>query len=138
MDCVVIDKMVNSNVPLSEAIKSMDGTFLDFSQSHSRRCFTQGNVNKCLTTSSTIYSYGKDRMVLPCEMMAFQGYPKTLRFPLHATPADVRDFAGEGMTLPCLATVLWSIIANVPLGKEAGSTSTSERPTDAGPSSAKA
>lgn len=126
MDCTLIDLMVNQNATMSEVLKkdNLEGLFLDYSQSHHRRCFTAGGMNKCLTTSSTIYSFGRDRMVLPMETLHFHGYPKTVRLPVHCTQNDLKQFAGEAMTLPCLATVLYSIIANMTFDKPATATET--------------
>lgn len=118
MDSVVIDRMSQGKQTLTQIVKDMDDTFLDFSQSHQRKCWTQVNgINKCLTTSSTIYSYGADRLVLPIETLKFMGYPDSLKLPYPMSHHDIRDFVGEAMCLPCVATVLWSLVVNVPFDK---------------------
>lgn len=115
MDCTVIERAVANGLTMSDCVKSMSDCFLDYSQSHSRRCYTVGGINKCLTTSSTLYSYGADRAVLPVETLRFHGYPTTLNLPHGITAAEIKEFSGEAMCLPCLACVLWSILIHVPL-----------------------
>lgn len=117
MDSLVIDRMAQGKQTLTQIINSLDDTFLDFSQSHQRKCWTQCGINKCLTTSSTIYSYGADRLVLPIETLKFMGYPESLKLPYPMSHHDIRDFVGEAMCLPCVAAVLWSLVVNVPFDK---------------------
>lgn len=107
--------MKNKNLPLAELEAALKGMFLDVSQSLHRKAYTQGGVNRCLTTSSLLYSYEHDRIVTPLEMLYFQGYPRTLKIPMSLSPSELKDLAGEGMTLPCLAMVMWSIWTTVDL-----------------------
>lgn len=115
MDCVVIDRMRSKGQNFSDTKAEMRDVFLDVSQSHVRKCFTMNTVNKCLTTSSVLYSFGAGRIVLPKEMQWFQGYPKSVRMPSTVSPSDLRTFVGEGMFLPSVATVLYSLILHVPM-----------------------
>lgn len=115
IDCVAIQVMKSKNLPFNQMAEGLKGVFLDVSQSLQRKAYTQGGMNRCLTTSTVLYSYEHDRMVVPAEMLYFQGYPRTLKIPSSVTQADVANLAGEGMSLPCLATVLWSIWTTVDL-----------------------
>ena len=115
IDCVAIQVMKTKNLPLTEMESGMKGMFLDVSQSLHRKAYTQAGVNRCLTTSSVLYSYEHDRLVTPPELLYFQGYPRTLKIPPSLSSAELRDLAGEGMTLPCLAMVLWAIWTTVDL-----------------------
>lgn len=84
--------------------------FMDVSQSHTRHAHTGSDgCQKCLTTATQNYSFSQDRLVLPLELLHWQGYPSTLKVPFNVSQNDLRDFAGEGMFLPSLATVIWSI-----------------------------
>ena len=47
-------------------------------------------------------------MVTSLESLRLQGYPSTLKVPFNITSSDMKDFAGEVMFLPSLATVIWS------------------------------
>ena len=116
LDCIVIERMVAEGSSLTDTLQGMANTIVDVSQSHTRRAYTsQDGRHKCLTTSSQLYSVGHDRIILPLEMLWFQGYPRQLKIPATVSPAHLKHFAGEGMSLPCLAQVLWSILLNVPL-----------------------
>lgn len=83
-------------------------SYIDISQSpnYCRVCVTGMNMG-CLATSSSIYSYGRDRMLVAQEHMLLQGHRRAFRLP--AAPSRVRKLAGEGMCLPCLATIVWSM-----------------------------
>lgn len=116
LDCVVIERMVREGSSVTDAVQGLANTFIDVSQSHLRKAYTsEDGVHKCLTTSSSLYSVGHDRTVLPLEMLWFQGYPRSLRIPGSVKGSHLKQFAGEGMCLPCLAHVLWSVLSNVPL-----------------------
>lgn len=109
LDILAIALMKSENLPIAEL--NMQGTFIDVSQSLSRRAWTQKNMNKCFCTSTCLYHYGQDRAVLPIETLFAQGYPRTLKVPGQGTisHSDLKEFAGEGMALPCLAALIWSI-----------------------------
>ncbi len=110
IDCFVISKMKELDKPFSSAQEVMSEMFIDVSQSHTRHAHTGSDgCQKCLTTATQYYSIGAGRIVLPLETLRWQGYPTTMRIPCHLTPNDLRDFSGEGMFLPSLATVLWCL-----------------------------
>jgi hypothetical protein len=88
----------------------MQHVYVDTSQSHGRRCFTSdsGNTN-CLTTSTQLYSFGRDSLVLAKELMFLQGHKRDIVIPSGMSDAKLADLAGEGICLPCLASVLWAL-----------------------------
>lgn len=96
--------------PFNRAMEVMSEMFMDVSQSHTRHAHTGSDgCQKCLATATQNYSFSQDRLVLPLELLHWQGYPSTLKVPFNVSQNDLRDFAGEGMFLPSLATVIWSI-----------------------------
>lgn len=110
LDCFVISKMKELDKPFNHAMEVMSEMFMDVSQSHTRNAHTGSDgCQKCLTTATQNYSFSQDRLVLPLELLHWQGYPSTLKVPFNVSQNDLRDFAGEGMFLPSLATVVWSI-----------------------------
>ena len=115
VDCAAIYTLVSKGIALKDMEAAMKGIILDVSQSHGRRCFTQDGIHKCLTTSSSLYAYHPDRMITPLETLWFQGYPRTLKMPATLSGGDIKEFVGEGVCLPCMATVIWAVISVVPL-----------------------
>jgi hypothetical protein len=100
-------QLTDPNVPLEMA---MAGVILDISQSHERKTMTnQAGQAPCLTTSSTLYHFGRPGMVLPFEHLLFQGHRRTVVIPSCMSQGDIRDLAGEGIALPCLGLILWSL-----------------------------
>ena len=88
----------------------LKNVFCDISQNPKfRSCTGPDGVTGCLTTSSSIYSYGKDRMVLPFELMLFQGHRRGLKIPQKMKSSSLRSLAGEGMAVPCLGAIIWSL-----------------------------
>ena len=82
---------------------------LDYSQSHSRKPWTRRNgVNPTFTTSTELYSFGADRIVLPREMMLMHGFPPNAKIPKNMRQCTLKNMVGNGMSVPCVATVLWS------------------------------
>lgn len=116
IDVVASSFMAANGLSMSQLSDALAPILLDISQSHSRKAFSHGGLHKCLTTSSTLYSFKLERVILPQEMLKWQGYPATLKVPDECTQTDLRDFCGEGMFLPSLATCLWALLWNVKLG----------------------
>lgn len=114
IDIIVIQEMKAKDLPASEIGESLTEMFLDVSQSLSRNAHTQKGTNKCLTTATQNYSFKQDRVVLGLESLVFQGYPRgELKVPNHFSNQHLKELAGEGMCLPCLATVMWSLFVHV-------------------------
>ena len=84
--------------------------FTDISQNPGRKPHTgQDHVSRCLTASSSVYSHGSDRMVLPIELLLWQGHQVDVKVPRGMKQRELRDLAGEGITLPCLASLIFSL-----------------------------
>jgi hypothetical protein len=94
-----------------DAVKDcMKNMFSDVSQQVGRKCCTnKDGISHCLTTSTELYSYALDSVVLPMELMQIQGHSSHAIVPQTMKPRELRDLAGEGMNLPCLGTVLWAM-----------------------------
>ncbi|CAE8638766.1 unnamed protein product [Polarella glacialis] len=111
LDCIVAEKTANLQKKTPAAIRAaMSGMYADTSQSHSRRTFTnKTGITNCLTTSSELYSFDRDAIVLPVEHLLLHGHHKSTVIPNGMSQADIKELAGEGMALPCLAVIIWSI-----------------------------
>eukprot|EP00439_Symbiodinium_sp_Y106_P030818 s7503_g3.t1 len=96
--------------PWQSRCDALNDALVDFSQSHGRRPFsnTDGTAH-CLTSSSQLYSFRLDRCLLPVEHLFLQGYPVSVAVPEELNDRDVRSIAGEGIALPCLATLIWAV-----------------------------
>lgn len=122
LDLVATERLMyacsNQQTPISE-IKEfsqerkqelLKHVFCDISQNPKfRSCTGNDGVTGCLTTSTLLYSYGKDRMVLPFELMLFQGHRRGLKIPQDMKSSSLRSLAGEGMAVPCLGAIIWSL-----------------------------
>ena len=85
-------------------------TIVDVSQCVSRSTYnkSKGTV-PCFTTSTELYSYGHDRVILPQEMLAMHGFMLSrLEIPREVLMRDLKKMAGGGLSCPCLASILWS------------------------------
>ena len=89
---------------------NLGDTLLDISQSHDRRAFSKEGRARTLTTSSRLFAFSQNRLLTPLEHMIMQGYSEGLVVPSTVSASAVRRMAGEGMALPCLATILLAIL----------------------------
>ncbi|CAE7949280.1 unnamed protein product [Symbiodinium sp. KB8] len=81
--------------------------FTDTSQNPARFPHTSDEgLARCLTSSSIVYSYHADRLVLPLEHMLWQGHEMEVKIPEGMSQKNLRDVAGQGMHLPCLACLV--------------------------------
>ena len=98
-----------SNLPPFSVKKNLlKNVFCDVSQNPKHKSYTNSRgITGCLATSTVLYSYGHDRIVLPVELAMFQGHRRGFEYPPTITSNQIRDLAGEGMCLPCLATIVW-------------------------------
>ena len=85
--------------------------FSDPSQNPVRKPYTcpSSMVSRCLTTTSTVYSHGRDRVCLPVEHMLWQGHRLETKFPSSMRQSSIRELAGQGIALPCLATIVYCL-----------------------------
>ena len=85
--------------------------FTDTSQNPARKAYTckKTDCMKCLTTSSCLYSHGRDRVVLALEHLLFQGHSLDVVIPRDMRQSSLKSLAGEGIALPCLATLVYAL-----------------------------
>ena len=92
------------------ARKVMSGTVVDTSQNPGRRPFVMRHIGT-MCTSSHLYHFGRDAVILPLEMLFLQGHPSRTEVPYDKMSAThARRLAGEGIALPCLALVVMSLL----------------------------
>ena len=117
LDLVAVQTLISSG--LSKSInkvgsrlmkKQLGNVLVDLSQNPVRRCFTKNGKSPCLTTSSQIYSFGRDSLLVPLEYMILQGHKRTIAIPDGMSGKQVKELAGEGMSLPCLALIVWCLV----------------------------
>ncbi len=83
--------------------------YIDISQNPQYKAWTSSKgVAPCLATSTMLYSYGRDRTLAAFELTLLQGHRRSFQFPDHMKCSQIKELAGEGIFLPCLATVIWS------------------------------
>ena len=113
VDCVVWAKLGlrSRSMSWSEKTEALKHSYVDTSQNHCRRPYTntQG-VTGTLTTSSHIYSFGRDSFILPKELLLWHGHSRAINIPDHVKASQLKALAGEGMSLPCIGSVLWSAL----------------------------
>ena len=83
---------------------------MDVSQSVKRhKHSTPAGIVHTLTTSTRLYSFSLDRVLSGREMLSLHCQPKDLVIPDDIRDSALCDLAGEGMALPCLASVVWCL-----------------------------
>ena len=96
-----------------EAKDSVQELYLDVSQGVQREPWNRaGGEAPCLTTSTALYAFGKDRLVCPQELARMMGWPDQFEVPAMVSPQKLRQMIGNGIALPCLGTILltWNIV----------------------------
>lgn len=89
--------------------RCLEHTYIDVSQNPIRRPFTNSEgITGTLTTSSQYFSYGRNNFVLPYEHLLWHGHSRSLKIAPDVTGTQLKALAGEGMSLPCLGSVLWA------------------------------
>ncbi len=114
--CGLIDAVVwaklgigAKNKSFSEKREALLHVYVDVSQNPGRRPFTnQHGTTGTMTTSSLFYSFGRGDFVLPFEMLLWHGHSRTLVVPKDVKSSQIKTLAGEGMSLPCLGTIIWA------------------------------
>ena len=93
----------------NEIQQALGHVYVDISQNHGRRPFTNdAGITGTLTTSTLLYSYARDGMILPFELLLLHGHSRTLQVPDSVKGTSLKSLAGEGMSLPCIGSVLWA------------------------------
>ena len=122
LDCVVVQVMANKKrkctprTTLGEISDVLQTTLADLSQSHARQPFNSTDVARTLTTSSRLWSFAQHRFLRAEEHFSLQGFSRALSVPDSLKESEVRSLAGEGIALPPLAMVLWSVYLQGKLG----------------------
>ena len=109
LDCVTLQRLKTQTRLRSQSLEDfMKGTYVDISQSHVRKSFSSpGNPAPTITTSTILYSFDLDSVILPTELFRWHGYPRTLKMPDRME--DVKSLVGNGMAAPCLAQCIVSL-----------------------------
>ena len=81
----------------------------DVSQNITRKPWGQGTL-RTFTTSTQMYSFELDRLVLPLEGMRLLGFPGAASLAHGVSSADLSDFVGEGMALPSICLAQMSLL----------------------------
>ena len=87
--------------------------WVDLSQSISRSPWMLGAA-PCLTTSSSLFSFEAQLVLRGAAALQLMGWPEAYRRSGSAAVSSnsLRDLAGEGTHLPCLAAVIWAYFVN--------------------------
>ena len=111
LDCAAVELCKRRKISVTQAKPALKDVLIDVSQSHIRRPFSDDrNIARCLTTSSRLFNFGQARMVSALEHLLLQGYDRSVEVPRNVGPSDLRSMAGEGIALPCLATIMWAVL----------------------------
>ena len=112
LDAVACEKLPARKLraSLAEKRELLKHVYVDVSQNPVRRCFTNADgMSPCLTTGTKLYSFYRQGVLLPIELLLLQGHRRGLRVPEDVPQGSLKELAGEGFFLPCMATVLWSL-----------------------------
>ena len=111
LDCAAMQCLSSKKMRLTHLHAATAEVLVDVSQSHTRRPLSNPvtGVAHTLTTSSQLYSFKQERVLDGIEHLLLQGYPKDLRVPDSVSESDLRTMAGEGIALPCMSMVIWSL-----------------------------
>ena len=83
---------------------------VDLSQNPCRRSYTnRAGISKCMHTPSILYSFARDAVLLPMELMMIQGHRRDLQVPREIKPTVLHDLATMGICLPNLATLILAL-----------------------------
>ena len=114
VDCVAMQKWKRARLPARASTELREEVLrdciVDTSQSHARHPYSsEQGVAHCLTTSSRLYSFRRDRVLLGLEHLFLLGYPMNTKLPETMSENAARSLAGEAVALPCLAVLAWSV-----------------------------
>ena len=112
LDCVALEKLKPRDNDLDFAAKKaiLSNVYTDISQNPIRRNFTNARgITGTITTSTMLYSFHRDGIILPLELMMLQGHRRDFSIPYNMTSMQLKELAGEGIFLPCLGVVLWAM-----------------------------
>lgn len=112
IDAVAIDKIQGRQDVSHKVLKhTLKNVYVDVSQSLPRRTWTdQSGKNRTQCASSLLYSFDRDSIICGREMMMLQCQPASLSVPPGVKDSCLGQLAGEGMSVPCLGHVIWSLM----------------------------
>ncbi|CAJ1336043.1 unnamed protein product [Effrenium voratum] len=109
IDALAIQRMKGARVSRKVLKNHLKGQLVDVSQSLGRlACTDEQGICRTQTTATTLYDFEHDRLITGREMLNLQGHGE-LATPVGMKDSVLADLAGEGMALPCLATILWGL-----------------------------
>lgn len=87
---------------------AMCGSYIDVSQSHQRRksSYSWTGTLPTVTTSTVLYSFKRDSIILPLELLMVHGFPRDMILPAGLSPSNFKSLVGNGMCAPSLACAL--------------------------------
>ena len=123
LDCVAIACMGGANAaanvmngrnPAKAMQAALDDVYVDVSQNPQRRAYSRSNgILKCLHTATCLYSFKRDGVILPIELMFLQGHGLDIKIPPSMRQKQLHDLAGNGICLPCLGSILLATLVSV-------------------------
>ncbi len=109
--CEVLGAQMISST-FKEKLEALKHTYVDVSQNPCRKAFTSKRgtgMNHTLATSTQLFSFYRNGFLVPIEYMYLQGHRRSLAIPSEMSQRALRTLAGEGICVPCLATILISL-----------------------------
>lgn len=98
-----------AKMTFSEKRELLKHCYVDISQNPCRRpTNNQSGDLGTMTTSSLYYSFFRDGPILPFEMLLWHGHSRLLQVPSSTKANSLKELAGEGMSAPCLGSILWA------------------------------
>ena len=96
--------------------QALSQTLVDLSQNPVRRSHTGvTGYTKCLHTNTILYSFKRDRVILPLEEMVMMGHSTAIQIPTDMSVRELKCLAGMGIYLPTLGAVIVSLMLSVGL-----------------------
>ena len=116
LDCAAIRTCAEKGLSLEEMScprkveSAMAGWRVDVSQSLDRlKLSGPGKPLQTFTTSTQVYLYAQDRILLPEEMLLLHGQSTRPRSAAGVSQELHRQHAANGMALPCLGMLVWAL-----------------------------
>ena len=98
------------NVKKSHLKEKVKGKYVDVSQALNRNtCTNEAGISRTQTTSTVLYSFERDRVLVGKEMLMLQGQKQQFKIPQGVQDSVVKELAGEGMSVPCVGMMLWCL-----------------------------
>ena len=120
VDCTAMEHCKRFKCTVGTLRQHVGDLLLDYSQAHVRRPYSnKQGVARTLTTSSTLYHFGQDRVLTGLEHLLLQGYDIGVNIPEGMSQAELKKCAGEGISLPVLGSVVWALYMAGTLPKNA-------------------